>query len=335
MKIKAVACYSRHKEYPALAEICNIHNAPNNVFERCLKLHKERIIPCEINEDGAINPAIVETEIPRVVVNLGDIDPKYSKFHFAPLPKGDPRGLVLGYIVTCCQSVGSNAEPCAIEGAIRPDTCFYVLVESLTDEPFDYNLIDWTPGKFEENHNIIAQSYLWNSISGNLVFDSFECSDLAASLPIKEMFDAFVKQAFEQEPSVSRVLVGKGGGTQKVAGLCNLEESSLMETFSGYMYPDSRFQLEIAESQKLAESRSTFLVKTMNEFAGWRDDLKFHSAEHVDFCDLLFSTKYNELPRYRIYPLTSPQTFTFLKKQQSLQSAYSGESVSLESLEGF
>ena len=114
------------------------------------------------------------------------------------LPDGDPRGLFLGEYVDCCQSVGSDAERCAVHGFKSENGGFYVWRKK-------------THGKITDDDPIIAQTWAWIGKKGNIVFDSLEALGHRGKgfyQPFLERFNFIAKQQ-----NFLGVNVGKGGKT--------------------------------------------------------------------------------------------------------------------------
>ncbi len=278
MAVKRQVVYKRFAENPQLAAILEHYSVGGDIFEKCLGLY----------ERGKIKTDATDT-MPNVVVDLGKINPAHDGFYFIKLKKGDPRGLILGNIVTSCQRIGAQAEQCAIDGTNRDDTCFYILVQAKNkSEKLNYDELDWSLD-FERKYNIIGESYFWKSAMdfgaqtvGNLVADSFESSLLARTLPIKEMFQEFARQSFLQQETISRVMIGEGGAT-KATNLKDLPQSYI-ETFEGYSYDaDSFRQLVVDVSDDMKRFVAEISSILQERFGARIPNFKFYSHYEADF----------------------------------------------------
>lgn len=131
--------YKRAMHYPDLAELCYNYDVKQQHFDTALSLvgklpkQKQKRMP-DITIDGE------KFGLPGGV--------------FRRLPENDVRGLFLGEITACCQSIGKMGEACTKHGYLSENGGFYV-VES---------------GKGD----IIGQSWAWRGKKGELCFDSLE-----------------------------------------------------------------------------------------------------------------------------------------------------------------
>lgn len=238
-KVKSLK-YSRQKENPELAELYSFYEVDNETFELTLDLMKEGEPLASLKKLD--NLPSVEHKLEGTAKNLW----------LMKLPAGDPRGLILGKITNCCQSINGHSEECVIDGMTRPNNGFYVLVElPKGKEPKD---IKWE--SFEKDGNkILGQGYAWKSKTGNLTFDSWEnLNPNANDIDVARNLVAFTDKLIEADPSISRVTLGLGGKTPAV--LKQLIESTETEDIQeGYFYGDSRQQIEIGACQELEKLR--------------------------------------------------------------------------------
>jgi hypothetical protein len=90
--------YKRHAENPQLAKLYHSYKISEHAYDRSLDL-----LP-QIKAKTTDN-------IPSVVVDIGAEVDAYKKGHYlVKLPAGNMRGLVLGEITDCCQTIGSDGE---------------------------------------------------------------------------------------------------------------------------------------------------------------------------------------------------------------------------------
>lgn len=120
--------------------------------------------------------------IPNVVAisNCG----KYKMYR---LSKDDNRGLVLGHLTNCCQSIGSAADSCAQHGVLDPNGAFFVI---------------------EKQGKIIAQSWTWRN-DDVLVFDNVESLSSEYIPVIKELYTKVANQLIGKL-SIKECRVGMG-----------------------------------------------------------------------------------------------------------------------------
>lgn len=117
---------------------------------------------------------------------------------FRRLPPDDFRGLVLGEIVGCCQSVGSDGETCALTGFTSTQSGFYVVEDAAGQ--------------------IVAQSWAWRGQQDELVFDSLEYAKkdfTPACWPLLLQQVSAALQSNSTAHNVSAFFVGQGGDTPK------------------------------------------------------------------------------------------------------------------------
>ncbi|MFZ4077778.1 MAG: hypothetical protein ACOYKA_07320, partial [Legionellaceae bacterium] len=119
---------------------------------------------------------------------------------------------------------------------------------------------------------IIGQSYVWRTRSGNVCFDSIECTlDSITDPVLKDMTTQLAHAMMSQDPGIKRVTVGLGGKTPE--GL--FEPTSFSETMrEGVSYGDANTQGIIACAKIMDEVYAQAL----------RDILKGKPRE---FCDCI------------------------------------------------
>ncbi|MCC2646263.1 MAG: serine/threonine-protein phosphatase 6 regulatory ankyrin repeat subunit A-like [Rickettsiaceae bacterium] len=168
--------YTRAKDIDSLDE-SNLSPAIN---KSDLKKFAELCVLTGIKEkafntglDVLLDPNLkTQDNLPNIIIDGKDVndvlDNKFSKYYMAKLPVGDPRGLVLGELTNCCQSIGNHAALAAIDGMKNADAGFYAVFEKSQENQIDI-----------EKDRILAQSYAWlgkpTEKGGRaLVFDSWE-----------------------------------------------------------------------------------------------------------------------------------------------------------------
>ena len=227
-------------EYADFAKICAQNKVFKHTFDKCIELMKDKKIIPKISD---LIPNIIVSAKEAGVVGKDD-------YYLVKLPSGDLRGLILGHITDCCQSVGSVTEFVAIDGTNLGNNAFYVLIKA-KGKDFDPEHIDWQ--NFESNgHEIKGQGYVWRSISGStLTFDSWENLKDETGANDAMMFDML--RCFGEKASsfhgVDRVTIGIGGKTpESLRKMPTTYADGMME---GKQYGDSKSQVEIYRSETL------------------------------------------------------------------------------------
>ena len=135
------------------------------------------------------------------------------KATFSKLPDGDYRGLVLGQITNCCQSIGGAGEDCAKHGFTSENGGFYVVATN--------------------DNEIIGQSWAWRGKKGELVLDSLE------TLGKRVNADQWGKLAKEfakalKGTDVTALHIGQGGGTPRNLPLETAKPVAEPKDYNGY-----------------------------------------------------------------------------------------------------
>jgi hypothetical protein len=169
--------YKNAAENPALAMLCLEHSIHEYAFNEALELTKK--IPAEKN-------------VPDIVIDGAEFDMPGATFH--RLAANDIRGLFLGELTDCCQSIGGAGSECAAHGFTSEDSGFYV-VENAKGQ-------------------IIGQTWAWRGEKGELVFDSLETlgQNVKADQWLK-LTKAFKKALANKPGNVTALHIGTGGAT--------------------------------------------------------------------------------------------------------------------------
>ena len=104
--------FTRASEHPELAKMVADFDMPEKTFERIL----DDIIPSAKEMD----------DLPDINFSINYKD---NILTFQKLPAGDIKGLFLGKMTGCCQSVEGDAEKAVIAGFTRADAGFYTLTD--------------------------------------------------------------------------------------------------------------------------------------------------------------------------------------------------------------
>lgn len=180
-KIANTLLYKRANENPEAA----------NIF------FKQGISENEFNLYLSLKPDNSHEYIPDVTIEGKNIHDNYKKFRLEKLNAFNPQAAILGKLTSCCQSLGSQGEACAIHGIENKKGGFYVIYDTAKNK-------------------IIAQCWAWYGTNGNIVFDSIEIT-LNYKKYETMIMDFYVELANQivQKYNVPYVLVGKGGETPK------------------------------------------------------------------------------------------------------------------------
>ena len=242
--------YNRFKENPKMAKIFKQYDVSEKIFDRSLDLIASGQI--KIKDKDAL---------PNVTIDVAqEVNPEYKNLYLVKLPEGNLRGLILGKITDCCQSINGNSETCVIDGMTRENNGFYVLIKANPKQTFDPNKIDWN--SFEKNgHEIIGQGYTWLSQFNNMVIDSWEnLRPTVNDTMMPDILAKFAQKVTENNKTVSMVMLGKGGKTPQEFA----DKGYTMNPFpdklkEGYMYGDARNQYILYKSHDLSVMQSMLL----------------------------------------------------------------------------
>ena len=199
--------YSAGERNPALADFCLRHGISDRDFGAALTLIDART-------------AKAGRRIPDASVDGAAFDK--PGYRFRKLPAGDPRGLFLGEITDCCQSIGNVGNDCAVHGFTSADGGFYV-VEKI------------------ETGDIVAQSWAWRGTRGELVLDSLEALGRDASMTTvqwRKAIDGLAKALAGSD--VKALQIGSSGRTPRDGGW---EETQPAVPVDYQGYRDSNRQL--------------------------------------------------------------------------------------------
>lgn len=204
--------YERANENIDLARLCMKYNVDENDFNKSLTILQSR-------------PETANTHIPDLRIDGAAFDmPDHRLYRLAP---GDIRGLFLGDLTDCCQSIGGHGTACAEHGFTSPDGGFYVIESAKGD--------------------IVGQSWVWRGDKGELCLDSLEAlgeriSDGAWLKAVKAIGDELARRA---DHDVTALHIGIGGKTpDTLAKKFNLK-SATPRDYNGYR--DSHNQIMVAK----------------------------------------------------------------------------------------
>lgn len=192
----ATLTFGKGHMHSELARFCVKYNIGEDSFNAALKL---------IDDLKEFAPD--EDKIPEV-------DVEYDGLRMTKLPRGDIRGLFLGKIVNCCQSIGGVAESCTIAGFSNPKSGFYIVQD--------------------KQGAIIGESWAWEGKDKTLVFDSLEA--LGGRIP-GQKWDNLLRKASDSIAAAGyeAINVGTGGNTPGLTSVPGKSSNAAFNfKFSGY-----------------------------------------------------------------------------------------------------
>ncbi|MGM0422545.1 MAG: ankyrin repeat domain-containing protein [Pseudomonadota bacterium] len=146
-------------------------------------------------EESAFNKALElvnQTPQPSRIPDISFTLP--NGLTYRKLDDNDYRGLVLGEMTSCCQSIGSIGEHCARHGYISENGGFYVVED--------------------RKGNIIGQSWAWLSTEDDLVLDSLESQkNRLTGDDWQHIIDHLSQQVEAKATQIKAVYIGTGGNT--------------------------------------------------------------------------------------------------------------------------
>lgn len=171
--------FNRAAEHPELAALCFNYQVPEASFERALDIVQ------------ATPPH--NKNIPEITLEGENFDIEGGKFY--RLPANDVRGLFLGELTDCCQSVGGAGSDCAIHGYTSENGGFYV-VENARGQ-------------------IIAQTWAWRGERGEMCWDTLEMlGQNVRPAQWEKLLRAVADDlSRRQDHDVTALTVGTGGDT--------------------------------------------------------------------------------------------------------------------------
>jgi hypothetical protein len=134
------------------------------------------------------------------------------------IPRTDARGMYLGKHTNCCQHPFGLGKSCANYGQESPNSGFFVV-----ENPA---------------HEIVAQSWAWESDDGGLCFDSIEAKTLGTrQADVKRIYEAAAKDLSQKYHTVT---TGSPHGISQGWQSANGATLKQPEDFSGYSSDSSR-----------------------------------------------------------------------------------------------
>lgn len=183
-KAMAALCkYSRSAEDERFAQLCYEYKVPEETFNAGLHYM------------GTVWPKKQTDTIPDITIESPASDYAWTK-----LPANDKRGLILGNITDCCQSIGDNSSQCVKDAVSLSDNGLYVLLKRKKGT----SPCKKTDGTINDNEfQIIGQAYVWKSKTGNLCLDSIEClKDSIQPAPLQVILSTFAEKVLEDNGAI-------------------------------------------------------------------------------------------------------------------------------------
>ncbi len=281
-RLQLLCQYARAHEDAAFAATCRDYKVSENSFHQAL----------DFMTSGW--PKKTTDSIPALVIQGTD---QAAGYYWVKLPPDDKRALILGRITGCCQSIGSHADRCVRDAVTLPSNGLYVLLKQRKAGAAGQEALPLVGGQINDaQYEIVGQSYVWLSRSGNLCLDSIECSQ--GRVPpevLNKIITDFAQELLKQAPTIHRVTVGQGGGTPPgLFAPVAIPEAMLQ----GYQYGDSKRQYLIAKQHTLSEAQRGELEAVLSDKGHEFIDCLFYLVEQVDDKDG-FIRELNELLQAR------------------------------------
>ena len=217
--------YSGAAQNPSLAALCFTHQMTEKEFNEALA-----IVQAKKDKNSPSN-------LPAVSIDGNNFGLPGASFR--KLGDGDLRGLVLGELTDCCQSLGKAGEACAKHGFSSENGGFYVVA--------------LRAGEKEEE--IIGQSWAWRGKQNELVLDSLETLGTRVSEgQWSRLLTAFSKELADNAKDITALHLGKGGNTPERLPFDKAASPAVPKDYSGYR--DSKQQLEIWRRASLKRQKA-------------------------------------------------------------------------------
>jgi len=202
--------YKQAMKHPELAELCYSYGIKEEHYNAALKLIEK-------------HPPKKSERIPDITIDGEKFDLPGAQFR--RLPSDDVRGLFLGKITACCQSIGGTGEGSAKHGYLSEHGGFYVVESS--------------------KGSIIGQSWAWRGKKGELCFDSLETlgDRISPAQWTKLMQETAKELTARKDHDVTALHIGAGGRTPEHSLRKVFRDSSKKaqpKGFSPFGHRDSR-----------------------------------------------------------------------------------------------
>lgn len=263
--IKACAqiYYPRYSENPEMAYMFAKYRMDNHLFEESLLLYANRkridLLP-DVLVDGA--------------------EYGHAGYYLTKLPMNDPRAFVLGHETHCCQSYGDLGEECVISGVSVPSNGFYVLLERRRTDN-SVNMPTLVDGRINDKHyQIVGQCYAALTLAGNLLVDSWENKHHRYDGIIVNLLPIMAKQIMMAHPTISRVVIGRGGHTPDLWKRQYRSIKQREEVLAGYRSLDADLQTEVQSRRDVLDGYSQQIQAKLKKLNLTRDVFTHFMADN-------------------------------------------------------
>jgi hypothetical protein len=181
----ATLMYPGADQHPETAKVCTRLGLDEETFHAVVEASK------------AVDAAKSGVNVPLVEVDGARFGLPGYVWHAAKT--GDPRVLLAGVLVNCCQHIAGAAAEAALHSATSPNGRCYFL-EKEGDDPMQAE--------------VAAVSWAWaGSSAGELCFDSYEAIGPRYRECLPSLLVAMREELAANHPQFNTVTMGKGGGT--------------------------------------------------------------------------------------------------------------------------
>jgi ankyrin repeat protein len=185
----------------AYTKLCVLQGIETDDYNRGLDI----LLGKKFQYEGKITQIKSRTNIPSVVIEGQDIaekygDPELAKYRLEVLKPQDWRMLIMGELTNCCQSIGNDAENCALEAMINENTGVVAIFKG---------------------DKIVAQSFVWlgeedEHKQKTFVFDSWERLNPNLNFLCASFYNEMAGK-LKTEHGIDKVTLGTGGNTPKIS----------------------------------------------------------------------------------------------------------------------
>ena len=198
-----------------------LEEAINLDYEDFTYLKKANLTPEALRKVQELYSKTCNLEVKNIPILSGNI----GEYRYEVLEKKHIRGLVVGNLTGCCQTVTSAARTSVSYGAEHENSTFFVVYK---------------------DNNIVAQSWVWE-IDGQITFDSIECVSSTHGTKVLECYEDYASEAIK-EKGVDLITVGAYTRTGRLGSFESLTSGSYkVITDIASVYTDARAQYLIKE----------------------------------------------------------------------------------------
>jgi hypothetical protein len=195
--------------------------------------------------------AQVKSEVAGKQIPLLDIDGAefdMPGYRWKKAPPGDPRILVAGHLVDCCQHITGAARAAALHSATSDRGACYFLEKN--------------PEAEGDIPSVVGASWLWLGAKGTLCIDSFETLGGGYTGKLPHLLQSMRDKLKKEHPDIKDLTIGAGGGTPSlILPLLSSGESDVPSDHSGYR--DSHAQFVVASADKTVDLKCAQRLREM------------------------------------------------------------------------